>query len=123
MTEFKAGEYKTRDGNKAVVVFEIPRPHPSFGSYPLVGYYIDEDGYSMHERWEGDGGSLYHTSNDLMPNKRKIEQWIFSWASPERACVSVNDSEEGAIANKKRLEGWGWTCSEIVQAPVLEVEE
>ena len=60
---------------------------------------------------------------DLMPRKRNIEQWIFSWANPECACVSVNASEEGAIANKKRLEGWGFTCSEIVQAPTLEVEE
>ena len=123
MAEFTVGEYTMRNGKKAVVLGEMPET--PLNEATLTGY-ANIDGENRLLNWRKDGKKWNDNSEhslDLMPKMKKIEQWIFSWAGPERACVSVNDSEEGAIVNKRRLEGWGFTCSEIVKAPTIEVEE
>jgi len=125
MTEFKAGEYTMRNGKTAVVLGEIP--NPMWESDVLTGYGPELCGQrNLAITWTKDGKYIAEGRNhecDLMPRKRKIEQWIFSWANPERACVSVYSNENDALISRATCIGMGWTCSEIVQAPTIEVEQ
>jgi hypothetical protein len=130
MTEFKAGEYPMRNGRIAVVIGEIPNPMRE--NDVLIGY--TNPGGGIENRlmmWSKDG--KYSTDRkfpdfDLMPRKKKIEQWIFSYYKETTTGLSVSNVGRGSSfseANKHRIERMrdGWTCSEIVQAPVLEVDE
>ena len=125
MTEFKAGEYTMRNGKTAVVLGEIPNPMWDDGV--LMGYGLNScRPKNQVMTWTKDGKYFAEGVNhkyDLMPRKRKIEQWIFSWANPERACVSVYSNENDALISRATCIGMGWTCSEIVQAPTIEVEQ
>jgi hypothetical protein len=129
MTEFKVGEYTMRNGQPAVVVCEIPNPVLEHDA--LIGY-----GLIMHSErnqligWSKSGRYHSETCNhehDLMPRKRKIEQWIFSYykeyngIKSEGVCFSY--AKEFVEKNKKEYEDYEYICSEIVQAPTLEVEE
>jgi hypothetical protein len=128
MTEFTVGEYTTRDGKTAVVVGEIP--NPVLEHDVLIGYVI-VNGKGRLCSWSTGGACFRGTSTDcdLTPRKRKIEQWIFSWSNrkahhntPGRG-VRVRDTLGGAEEEMRALMECGYICSEIVQAPTLEVEE
>jgi hypothetical protein len=129
MTEFKAGEYTMRNGEKAVVLVEIPE---TTGYAALLIGYADTDTGYQPLTWRKDGRKRFcgdKDSLDLMPNKRKIEQWIFSWSNhkahysiPSRG-VQVGDTLGEAEEEKRALMECGYICSEIVHAPVLEIEE
>ena len=122
MTEFKAGEYKTRDGDNAVVVFELPNPHPD-EKHPLVGYYCREKGHPFHARWNKNGESLYY-SNDLMPRKKKIQSWGFCYYRFGRKEYTSHDTEEEAITLHSHFTNiLGCTCSNVFKYVDLEVEE
>jgi hypothetical protein len=127
MTEFTVGEYTMRNGKTAVVLGEIP--NPMWESDVLIGYGSESCGQRNYVMtWTKDGKHLVAKGVnhyfDLMPRKRKIEQWIFSWVNPKhRAGVSVYPNENDALLSRGICIDMGWTCSEIVQAPVLEVEE
>jgi hypothetical protein len=129
MTEFKAGEYPMRNGQTAVVLGEIPNPRCDHCC--LVGYGVCEnDGCNNLLLWakngEYDVTGIKH-GFDLMPRKRKIEQWIFSWHRIEdnikrSGVLFFRSYQEACDARSSRI-GVGWLCSEIVQAPTLEIEE
>lgn len=55
MSEFKfvPGEYKTRDGRRAIVRFRVQEPCST--SYPLVGEVQGEDGHWDRWTWTEDG--------------------------------------------------------------------
>jgi hypothetical protein len=93
-----------------------------------VGYFTRDD-LNTIKTWsmEGRAWGIMDSEIDLMPRKKKIEQWIFSAYRKDETYVSEgvrhystrDDAESDLIMWRNR----GYTCSEIVQAPVLEVEE
>lgn len=103
--KFTPGEYKTRDGRKAVVLCD-----DAPGDTPLKGYIvIDDGGDSFARGWTVSGGTWsfenFKSSMDLMPPVTEPEQvvrWAYLWdvdgrAEPRMAMTATNPVEPWGI--------------------------
>src|SRR5688572_25008531 len=72
---FSPGEYKTRDGRKAVVLHVLANPG---STDPLIGYTVDFCGREQAESWQGNGrySPATESRRDLMPPPPpRVERW------------------------------------------------
>ena len=124
MTEFKAGEYLMRNGQKAVVLGEMPET--PLNEATLAGY-ANIDGENRLLNWRKDGKKWNDNSEhslDLTPKMKKIEQWLYSFYKKGSSVgVVVADNEKEAVRTRLKGIDEGYVCSEIVKAPTLDVEE
>lgn len=111
--KFTPGEYKTRDGRKAVVLAD-----DAPGDCPLVGYYLHKDGHSSASSWGRDGiwvQGCPGEPQDLMPPVTEPEQvvrWVNLYTRPFVGHMVSGQqfyvSREAASANQNAL-GAGFT--------------
>jgi len=74
MKPFTVGEYTMRNGQPAVVVFELKNPEEN-APYTLCGYVTNNAGEDRITQWRKDGcSSRFGDYYDLMPRKKEIEQ-------------------------------------------------
>lgn len=109
--EIKIGEYKTRSGNKAVVL-ATGAPGP----YPIVGYVVGDDSeYSEPTAWDPEG-HYYHTKSsspqdlvEVWHEPKTVTGTAYVWLFRD-GCVGVYGNNNGAgwsrdyaglVANKR----------------------
>jgi len=89
MTEFKPGEYLTRDGRKARVYATDGSPEYPIHGAILVMQSSDDEGGWHSESWQAKGAYIENEENgrDLMQPKR--EMWVNVYPSTTaEACVT-----------------------------------
>ena len=126
MTEFKAGEYLTRNGQTAVVLGEMPNPLHNCDA--LVGYTLHSGAKRNNIlSWCKNGkfhGIATGSEFDLVPRKKKLESWGFVYYQEGEKQTTIGDSEQ----SERNLRNYfantlGLNCSEIFKYPDLEIEE